>query len=93
VHLRGLSSLAELWLEGRDDGSDLTDAGLAHLTSHPKLERLTVYGNRFTDESVSVLKTMSQLRRVYLLETSITEDAVEKLKRSKSSLSVRSSLQ
>ena len=93
VHLRGLSSLAELWLEGRDDGSDLTDAGLAHLTGHSKLERLTVYGNRFTDEFVSVLETMNQLRHVCLLETSITADAIEKLKRSKPSLSVRSNPQ
>ncbi|WP_425616548.1 hypothetical protein NA78x_000196 [Anatilimnocola sp. NA78] len=67
--LAELSSLRELLL----DKSNVTDAGVAHLTKLGKLEHLKLRGARITDAGFQQLCTIESLQRLNLPQADLTD--------------------
>ena len=81
-HLRGLTSLEELYLRERyfDDGTLATDAGLQYLKRLTNLQRLDLGGTRTSDAGVKHLKGLTKLRELVLDETQVTDAGLKHLK-------------
>ena len=95
--LRGLDFLNELSLDrlGRflpnsfgDRFPVLTDACLVHVQALPRLESLTLAGNRITDQGLSQLAAMPRLKSIDLSATEISDAGLAYLEGMKSLESV-----
>jgi hypothetical protein len=75
AQLAGLQELVYLRLEGKLDGPAFSDGGLRQLGRLPRLERLTLYGEGFTDVAVPILPAWPRLRELILLDTRISNAA------------------
>lgn len=76
VHLRGLSELKTLYL----DGSSITDAGLVNLKGLTKLETLGLSQTAVTRTGLVHLKGMVKLQTLGLSRTSVTDSGLVHLK-------------
>ena len=81
--LAQLTSLSYLRLEESSDAGRLGDEGLRHLTSLPELRELKINGHGFTDGAMPYLKAMPKLYRVFDQGNSLTDRAIEELRRQK----------
>ena len=61
--------------------AQVTDAGLEHLGSLTKLERLMLDDIPITDAGLEHLKGLTGLRELTLLDTKVTDEGVEKLRK------------
>jgi hypothetical protein len=76
-HLRGLTSLRELYLSR----TQFTDAGLQHLGGLSNLRRLVLYNARLTDAGLEHLKGMTNLEKLHLYNTQVTDEGVQQLQK------------
>ncbi len=74
-HLKGLTSLKELYLVKTQVGDD----GLEHLKGLTKLERLYLSGTQVTDAGLDRLKGLTGLRRLDLRLAQVTEAGANEL--------------
>jgi hypothetical protein len=77
AHLKGLDQLVYLRLEGTTGGRQFTNAGLTHLRGLPELEKLTLYGDGFTDDAWPALEGLPGLGALYLFNTGITKATLD----------------
>jgi hypothetical protein len=63
------------------DGSQVTDAELAHLTGLRELERLSLYSTQVTDAGLVHLAGLTTLEALYLDATQVTETAAAELEK------------
>ncbi|GEM_PF-1834717 len=68
-----LKFLAELRLEDRGDGTAFTDAAIESVNQLPRLMRLILCGQGFTDRTLKTLVPPTRIRDIVLLDTSITK--------------------
>jgi hypothetical protein len=71
-----LAQVSELNLEG----TQVTDAGLAHLAGLTALERLWLIGTQVTDAGLAHLSRLTALEVLWLDDTQVTDAGVRKLK-------------
>ena len=69
VHLKGLTKLERLRLEG----TKVTDAGLVHLKGMTKLWNLHLEGTQVTDYGLTHLKGLTSLTELWLGNTKVTD--------------------
>ncbi len=82
-----IPNLVGIFLEARDR---LTDAGLAELCNHPRLESLGISGGRFTREGLIHLATIPRLRSLYMEQFfNLDDEALSRLANMKTLESVR----
>ena len=68
-----LEGLRAAYIAGPNDGSsEVTDAGLAHLSRLKNLASLTLHGRRITDAGLAHLKGLTSLQGLHLYDCSIT---------------------
>jgi hypothetical protein len=79
-HLANLDQLLILRLEGYAGGLGFSDRGLAHLARLGKLQRITLYGPGFTDDSVPLLQSMNFLQVLELWDTGIGTKGLASIK-------------
>jgi hypothetical protein len=94
AHLKAFPELRKLDLKGNFDRESernhLTDAGLKHLRDLHKLEHLNVAGHPdITDASIEHLEKLSNLKAIDLVDTSVTEKGVKRLKRALPKAAIR----
>jgi hypothetical protein len=77
AHLKGLDQFVCLRLEGTTGGREFSNAGLAHLHGLPQLERLTLYGDGFTDDTWPALEDLPRLGAMYPFNTAITKATLD----------------
>jgi WD40 repeat protein/Leucine-rich repeat (LRR) protein len=77
AHLAGLTSLTALSL----NGTKVTGAGVAHLKGLAALEWLDLSGTKTGDSALEHLAGLKKLNTIFLLETSVTREAVAKLRK------------
>ena len=82
-NVKGLTSVRTLLL----NNTQITDAGLEHLNVLTNLQTLDVSGGLFgrpqvTDAGLEHLRGLTQLRQLNLDDTQVTNEGVEKLKKS-----------
>ena len=70
-----LKSLAELRLEGPDKRTTFTDAAIETVNQLPRLMRLILCGQGFTDRTLKTLVPPWRIRDLVLLDTAITKAA------------------
>ena len=76
-HLRGVTSLKNLYLA---KSPSITDAGLAHLSHIPTLEMVNLSGNRnITDKGIAYLKKLPALKNLSVNRCKLTDEAVSHL--------------
>jgi hypothetical protein len=61
-------------------GTQVTDAGLAHLEGFKNLNVLSLAGTQVTDAALAHLKECQQLTQLYLQRTKVTASGIETLK-------------
>lgn len=78
----GLQTVGQLpnLLKLRLDQTEVTDAGIAHLTNLKQLEYLNLYGTKVGDGIVEHIKQLPNLKKLFLWQTNITEEAVSELR-------------
>ena len=76
VHLKGLTSLRELWL----GATQVTDAGLVHLKGLTSLEALGLSNTQVADAGLIHLKGLTSLERLDLENTQVTDAGLVHLK-------------
>jgi hypothetical protein len=84
VHLKGLTRLRTLWLEG----TGVTDAGLAHLRGASELNNLRLQGTGITDDVLPLLRGMTNLNELRLQGTRVTDAGVHELRKALPGLQV-----
>jgi hypothetical protein len=67
----------------------ITDGGLAHLAGFEKLELLDLQKSRVTDQGLEQLKRLPNLKELWMSETSVSDQAVQRLRETIPSLKVR----
>jgi Leucine-rich repeat (LRR) protein len=86
--LAGLGAFSEL-ARLRLNNNEITDTGIAFLEELPRLQYLNLYGNRgVTDVGLESLSQIPNLARLYLWETGVSADGIEKLRARRPALSV-----
>ena len=60
--------------------TEVTDAGLIHLQSMPRLQKLGLAETSITDAGLKHLAAIKTLRKVYMYGTKVTDGAVDQLK-------------
>jgi hypothetical protein len=75
-----LPFLAELRLQCKSGSRKFTNKAIAAISVHPLLERLIVFGPQFTDEALTMLPKRRIFHEVSLLDTSVSDDAIARLK-------------
>ena len=83
AHLQGLHGLVYLRLEGTTGGGEFDASGLHALAGLPNLQRLTLYGAGFDDATFAALEKLPKLRRVALLNTAVTQPALQEFKKAR----------
>lgn len=63
-------------------GTGITDAGLEQIKELKRLKRLRLSGTAITDAGLRHFEGLSELEDLYLEQTNVSEDAVERLKKS-----------
>jgi hypothetical protein len=69
-------------------GANVTDACLDHLSGHPKLAELDIFGTKITDAGFTRLSELPQLQSVRCYERNISEDAVRTLQAARPNLKI-----
>lgn len=82
--LEQLSNLAELYLSD----TNLTDAGLVHLSGLARLEVLDLSYTDVTDKGITALVSLTSLRRINLRGTSVSDEGVAEMQRKRPTLAV-----
>jgi hypothetical protein len=59
----------------------VTDAGLAHLSSHGELQELILQSTGVSDAGLVDLATCKSLRKLYLYKTKVTEEGMARLRK------------
>lgn len=77
AYLRNLSSLRHLWLEG----TNVTNAGLAHIAKINSLEYINLNNTRITDDGLMLLKDLPKLNSIRVMNTGVTKAGLEKFKK------------
>ena len=77
AHIKGLTGLRELSLEG---ATKITDAGLVHLKGLTGLGWLNLHATKVTDAGLSHLKGLTGLQRLWLSRTNITDAGLAELR-------------
>lgn len=62
-------------------GTNITDAGLVHLTTLKKLEQLDIGETAVTDKGLRHLEKMKSLRKVNLTDTKVTQNGIDQLRK------------
>ena len=75
-HLRGLTHLAELYL----NGTRVTDSGLVHLVRLPSLRVLDLSGLPLTDAGLATTCRLKTLRNLVVIHTQVTDAGLNHLK-------------
>ena len=75
--LKKFPNLQRLTLEG---STKITTEGVRHLAEIPSLEKLNLVRVKLVDSAVDFLSTMKGLREVYLYQTQLSDDAIQRLK-------------
>ncbi|HEV8000141.1 MAG TPA: protein kinase, partial [Planctomycetaceae bacterium] len=75
-HLRGLTHLAELYL----NGTRVTDSGLGHLVRLPSLRVLDLSGLPLTDAGLATACKLKTLRNLVVIHTQVTDAGLKHLK-------------
>jgi len=70
--------LTELWSLDLD-GTEITDAGLAHLAGLRRLQWLQLNDTMITDAGLIHLRNMSNLTKLNVNDTYVTEEGVQEL--------------
>ena len=73
--LKGLTDLGRLHLEA----TQITDAGLVHLTVLTKLRELDLMSTQITDTGLEHLTGLTNLNSLFLRGTQVTDDGIKKL--------------
>jgi hypothetical protein len=84
-HLARLHRLKLLFLGSwppREDGYTVSDEGLRRLEPLTDLEMLQVEGYRVTDHSVPLFEHFKKLRQLTLVDTAVTNEGVQRLRKS-----------
>jgi len=68
-----LEDWPELWWLNLDENTQVTDAGLAHLSRLNRLEQLGLDGTKVSDDGLVHLRGLSQLRWLGLARTQVTK--------------------
>ena len=75
--LKKFPNLQRLTLEG---STKITTEGVRHLAEIPSLEKLNLVRVKLVDSAVDFLSTMKGLREVYLYQTQLSDEAIQRLK-------------
>jgi len=75
--LKKFPNLQSLTLEG---SSKITSAGIRHLVDVTSLEKLNLVRVKLDDSAVDFLSKMGGLREVYLYDSQISDEAIQRLK-------------
>ncbi len=75
AHVKGLTSLQDLWLIG----TDVTDAGLEHLKGLTNLQKLNLFGTKVTDVGLEHLKGLTRLQELNLGGCNVTDAGLANL--------------
>jgi hypothetical protein len=84
-----LPELAEVRFQSRAGHADFTNAAFNVVAYFPRLERLIVYGDGFTDEGLQSLPRQILFHRLCLLDTKVSDTAAAKLKSSRRNFIVK----
>lgn len=79
-HIKSLRNLTSLAIGNQGIKTEITDAGLANLAGMGKLEELIIVNVAATDASLEIIKKLSQLKRIQLVRTGISEAGIASLR-------------
>jgi len=75
--LKKFPNLQKLTLEG---STKITTEGVRHIAEIPSIEKLNLVRVKLDDSAVDLLSAMKGLREVYLYQTQLSDDAIQRLK-------------
>ncbi len=85
--LKTVGQLTNL-LRLRLDQTEITEAGIAHLTNLQQLEYLNLYGSKVGDGMLEHIKQMPNLKKLFLWQSNVSAEAAEALREAMPELEV-----